>query len=253
MLAARSTARAQGHCATDACTCLQGNQQPQQVQGQGPFAKNKHSSCSLPLGHAPELGQAAAPHQGSPKRTPAFIYNTPQVTYHGKERVQYNSRTQQRKDIGSSKSLQPSPQLLVLGRPGSPIPASSKHRRAGGCHPCPRSSPAAQVGEVDTVTLSGSGKDKGTIHAVPGASGLRKRPWCVLPATATQGELRGQVSSKGAYLENGVSTKLQRCQGKELLSLAPCSPMAAPRATASCGAAGGPGPSEHLSEAWGWC
>lgn len=75
----------------------------------------------------------------------------------------------------------------------------------------------------------------------------------VLPATATQGELRGQVSSKGAYLENSVSTKLQRCQGKELLSLAPCSPTAVPRATASCGAAGGPGPSEHLSGAWGWC
>lgn len=43
----------------------------------------------------------------------------------------------------------------------------------------------------------------------------------VLPPTATQGELRGQVSSKGVYLENGVSTKLQRCQGKELHK--PCS------------------------------
>lgn len=118
------------------CTCLQGNQQPRKC-------KNKQLLL-LPLVHAPELGQAAAPHQGSPKRTPAFIYNTPQVTYHRKERVQYNSRTQQRKGIGSPKSLQPSPQPLVLHRPGSPIPASSEHRRAGGCQPSHRA--AQQLG-----------------------------------------------------------------------------------------------------------
>lgn len=131
----------QGTVPPTRCTCLQGNQQPQQAQGQGLFAKNKHGSCSLPLAHAPELGQAAAPHQGSPKRTPEFIYNTPQVTYHRKERVQYNSRTQQRKGIGSPKTLQPSPQPLALGRPGSPIPACPEHRWAGGCHPSPRGSP----------------------------------------------------------------------------------------------------------------
>lgn len=75
----------------------------------------------------------------------------------------------------------------------------------------------------------------------------------VLPPPATRGELRGQVSSKGVYLENGVSTKLQRCQGKELQSLALCSPTVSPVATVSWGAADGPGPSEHLSGDWGCC
>lgn len=118
------------------CTCPKGNQKPHQVQGQGPFAINKHSSCSLPLDHAPELGQAAAPHQGRPKRTPAFIYNTPQVTYHRKERVQYNSRTQQRKGTGSLESLQhshshwywaglaaPSPPAQSTGGQGAATPS----------------------------------------------------------------------------------------------------------------------------------
>lgn len=121
-------ARAQGHCATATLHLPAGKPTAQQVQ--------KPNTAPAPaLVHTPELGQAAASHQGSPKRTPAFIYNTPQVTYHRKERVQYNSRTQQRKGIGSPKSLQPSPQPLALHRPGSPIPASSEHRRAGGCQP----------------------------------------------------------------------------------------------------------------------
>lgn len=167
-------AQAQGHCATNTLHLPAGKSTASTRPR--PLCK-KYSSCSLPLVHTPELGQAAAPHQGSPKRTPEFIYNIPQVTYHRKERVQYNSRTQQRKGIGRPKTLQLSPQPLVLGRPGSPIPARSEHRWAGGCHPSPRSSPAAQVGKADTVTLSGSGKDTGTIHTIPGASGLRRHPW----------------------------------------------------------------------------
>lgn len=126
-------------------TCPQGNQQPQQVQGQGPFAKNKHSSCSLPLVHAPELGQAAALHQGSPKRTPAFIYNTPQVTYHRKERVQYNSRTQQRKGTGSPKSLQSS-HSHGTGQAWQPHPRQLGAQAGRGLPPLPTEQPSSSGG-----------------------------------------------------------------------------------------------------------
>lgn len=107
MLAAHSPAQPKGTVLPTRCTCLQRDQQPSKSKAKAPLRKI-NTAPTLPSAHTPELGQAAAPHQGSPKRTPAFIYNTPQVTYHRKERVQYNSRTQQRKGTGSRESLQPS-------------------------------------------------------------------------------------------------------------------------------------------------
>lgn len=71
-----------------------------------------------------EQGPRAARCRGRPKRTPAFIYNTPQVTdnRNNKEQGQNSSTTQQRKGNAAPASPAPLPNPLVPGRAPQPPP-----------------------------------------------------------------------------------------------------------------------------------
>lgn len=71
-----------------------------------------------------EKGLRAASCKGRPKRTPAFIYNTPQVTdnRNNKEQGQNSSTTQQRKGNAAPASPAALPNPLVPGRAPQPPP-----------------------------------------------------------------------------------------------------------------------------------